>query len=220
MNILLGLSLVVNAVLVAWAAWQIRCARDTHAWLARERRHAQEEIDAARQGAAVAHARYRALMDGVTLSIRRIGQDIDRNYQHTHEHDLLAELAHAMAVMPGYLRPALADRIRHAGGAPFMSGDELPLGGALQLAWLLHGEARRRAGELTLIVQECCGRTDHAAWLGKTLAMYERICDGDKRHAIDSLSRVLDVWRFRELDAAVSYHLPPSADGSAPDTPG
>jgi hypothetical protein len=164
-----------------------------------------DEANAERRAAEAVHTEYHALGRSVAEALGEVRRDIDRNYQHTHEGHLLDRIAYQFEKVRGPIRldAYLSEQIRSAGGERFISDGHLLYSGALNLAWHLHAEARKNAGELYVVTQESCGHTDRAAWLAKTLALYVRICNGDKDHAISSLDRVLNDWGYTDLHGAV-----------------
>jgi len=164
----------------------------------------QDEMSKIRRHADDLSKEYSLLALSVAHSLNEIRQDIDRNYQHTHEGHILDRIADRIQSSQTNLEfdRFLVDDIRAANGAAYLSGDSMRLSLALDLAWHLHSEARRRAGEIYAITREECGATDRAAWLAKTLALYERICGGDKVAAITSLDRVLKGWEHMDLDTS------------------
>jgi len=165
----------------------------------------EAERDAARQEAGSLRREYSSLAQGVADTLGAVRHDIDANYRHTHERDLLDRLACEIekAGGPVVLDAGMADEIRKRGGERFIAGEMLLLSGALGLAWHLHARARKAAGDLGLVIQESCGHTERAPWLAKTLALYLRICGGDQEAAVASLGDVLERWRRVGLPGAV-----------------
>ncbi len=150
---------------------------------------------------------YFAVGEAVAATLTAIRRDIDRNYQHTHDVHLLNQIAdevrnsegRGVIYLDGYARHCLSE----AGGDRFFKNGFMSYDQALAFGWEQHRLARERAEQLFPIVQECCGQTDRAIWLSRSLAILERICDSDKKLAISSLEKVITIWKYVELEEAV-----------------
>jgi len=199
------ISVAINVVLAVSCLTLVARARRASLAAAVDRRMAWDEANAERRAADAVRMEYQSFCQSVAEALNEVRQDIDRNYQHTHEGHLLDRLAYQFEKTRGPIRldGFLQEQIRAAGGEQFVTGDQLLFSGALKFAWHLHSQARKNAGELYIVTQESCGNTDRAAWLGKTLALYMRICGDDKELAISSLGHVLDDWRYTDLHGAV-----------------
>lgn len=205
MSALEVISVAANIALAVSCVTLVVRARRAGVAASANRQLIRDEANAERRAAEAVRSEYHSLGQSVAEALGEVRRDIDRNYQHTHEGHLLDQIAYQFEKARGPIRldAYLSEQIRAAGGERFISDGHLLFSGALNLAWHLHAEARKNAGELYAVTQESCGNTDRAAWLAKTLALYMRICDGDKDHAISSLDRVLDDWRYTDLHGAV-----------------
>lgn len=205
MSVFEAISVALNVVLTISCAVLVFRARRADAAAADRQRMVREEAMIERRAAEAVRFEYLSLGESVAEALKEVRKDIDRNYEHTHEGHLLDRLAYELEKARGPVRLSkfLMEDIRAVGCQRFTAGDEILFSGALNLAWYLHAQARKNAGELHVVVQESCGNTDRAAWLGKTLALYMRICGGDKEQAISSLCNVLQDWRYTDLHGAV-----------------
>lgn len=150
---------------------------------------------------------YVAVGKAVAETLSEIRRDIDRNYQHTHDVDLLNQLADAIGYSEGrgfiFLDGYLRDRLTEVGGGRFFANGFMRYDQALGFACEQHRRAREHFELILPIVQESCGDTDRAVWLSKTLAIFERICEHDKAKAIESLEAVISFWKYAELPDAL-----------------
>lgn len=158
-------------------------------------RHAQEE----------AGKEYASFAKVVSNSIKEVREDINRNYCHVHDGGILDRLSYRIerTQRPVQLDDFLISEIRNAGGERFITGDTLLFSETLNFAWHVHEVARENAGDIFEVVKESCGTTSRSIWLSKTLALYERICGGDKNEAVRSLSLVIEDWKHTHVEDAV-----------------
>lgn len=145
----------------------------------------------------------------VAVSLKEIRDDIDANYQHVHYDSTLDQLVGelyrvigargemetgARKVIGILLREDLARTVTAQGGQ-IHEGDVMDLAQMLEFGWAAHTRAKERAEKLFAVVREPCGEPDHAAWLAKMLAIYERLCRGDVKLAIARLTAVTEAWK-------------------------
>lgn len=208
MKELLIASTVCNVLLILVCIWLAR--RLGQSLRTSEAAAKRERDQALRHEAAVIHVQETlgALAVAAADTIVEVRRDIDRNYQHVHEGHVLDRIAdlvrHARPGGMAGLDPHAWRSVQELGGAGFVTADGyMPVSKALEFAWMLHAEARKGAEQLYGVVQESCGPTERAAWLSKSLALYERIWGYDKAAAIASLEAVLHDWKYVDLQVAV-----------------
>ena len=200
---MLTLFLALVAVVRSWQSGE-RFATNQ---LRRER----ESAELAGEALGLLRSEYCALAEAVSMSLESIRQDIDPNYHHTHDGHVLDAIASRLRrevkehrVYEIRLDAHSAQEVETLGGK-VSDQRTMGLGQMLAFGWHLHTRARERADTLTHVVQQPCGNHGHAAWLGKTLAIYELMCDSDKTLAIKRLSAVIEVWRHEPAQFAPRY---------------
>lgn len=210
MTATIWLSLGANVILVAMVAKlitdRVRAGRWDEDRLQRER----QESEAERARFERLLADHCGLAGSVSESLEAIREDINRNYHHTHEGHLLDRMAyrlrqsvdvHREGAIGIKIDDGLAEDFRDRGFSIPKNG-RLSLDDMLKFAWRLHTAARDRSGQLAEVMQQPCsasGCSDHAAWLGKTLAIYELLCGGDKKLAVKRMGVAVDAWRVESF---------------------
>lgn len=207
------ISLVVNAVLCIALTITVRRLLSAYRW-------AGESFEVERMNAQKGREKYEHLVAefgklgaAVSKSLEAIRDDIDRNYEHTHDGHVLDMLAHDLGrqveSQQGVAAGVALDQWRFNGvqelGGKVAASNFMTLGELLEFGWHLHAKARARSGELCTVVSQPCDARDHARWLGKTLAIYERICGG-KQQAIERMAVAVDAWR-REHTLDIERHI-------------
>lgn len=215
MAIWLTVSALLNCVLLLVCVMAFRRYRALGAHADTIVKRAREERLGFVKAFDAVRASYRELRELVADGIREIKRDLDRNYGHVHDGHVLDAMATALSARGGpegllVLDISLEEQVRAAGGEAFISPDKtMTLSACMNFGWRVHATGRRHAGAIYAVVKESCGPTDRAAWLGKTLALWERICGWDKSDAIESLTIVIDQWKHSDGSAQnLPVHLP------------
>ncbi|CAG0955267.1 hypothetical protein RHDC4_00346 [Rhodocyclaceae bacterium] len=211
MSALFWISVAANIMmalaLVAMVRWNRSATRSAKSWAS----HQAAEIERRDRWLEQLHADSCALAEAVAVSLEAIRQDIDRNYHHTHDGHVLDVLAHRLCedvdgrggVSHIRVDEWLAEKVRAAGGQ--VSDGAMSLGQMLAFAWHQHAMARERADQLIEVVRQPCGTPYHAEWWGKTLAIYELMCDRDKDAAVSRMLAVANAWKHEPGFAAARY---------------
>ncbi|MBN3761270.1 hypothetical protein [Burkholderia sp. Ac-20365] len=214
MSVALSISLVANTLLCVTAVVLVRRLRLSDRLAAACASREREAAD--RLGSEIERVTtdFCALGSAVSATLEAIREDVNRNYHHIHDGHVLDVLAFRLRreveVHPARVGEIVLDeelaRRAEALGASVSTRRTMTLGQILEFGLRLHAVSRERAGRLTEVVRQPCGDRDHADWLGKTLAIYELMCGGDKDLAVRRLSAVIETWHF-EPSTVAAWHV-------------
>lgn len=205
MSIALQVSVIANAlfvlalvIVVRRYIWHVQSAS------VRASRQ-QQEAERVREQSTELHIAHCALAGAVSVSLTEIREDINRNYAHLHDGHVLDRIAHRLytevetrraPVMEIHIEDDIAECVKALGG-DVTDHKTMTLGQMLEFGWRMHAAARQHAEHLRPIVSEPCGHDgQHASWLGKMFAIYDRMCDRNKDLAIRRLSDAIKEWEY------------------------
>lgn len=205
MSIALQASVIANALfvlaLVIVVRWYSGYVQAASVRASRER----QEAERIREQSSELYIAHCAFAGAVSVSLTEIREDINRNYAHLHDGHVLDRIAYRLyrdvetrrgPVMEIHIEDDIVQRVKDLGGG-VTDNNTMTLGQMLEFGWKMHAAAREHAEHLRPIVSEPCGRDgQHASWLSKMFAIYDRMCDRNKDLAIRRLSDAIREWEY------------------------
>ena len=201
---ILVISILLNAIFVCIIVKVMKIKARNENYLSYRIDSYIDEIAELRRNSEEIKSEYIEFTKAIIESLREIRADIDRNYGHIQENEILEALTFLMKGGPVLLNDSLRDQIMRAGGGKYIANNKLYFSGALFLAWHLHAKARKQFEDAHVVEQKRFSHNERARWLSKTLSRYERMC-GNKEDSIRSLEIVLAGWKCGQIAEAILY---------------